>query len=407
MNNPIITSDRLIQMLILRCLSKGETIEYDRNFNLYLPNGVEKLNWAKDTTVLIMYRLKYDSFSYIKNIYDTLNPTNMVVIVIKDDEDEHDNIINTDRILGRNIKIIGYTGLLKQIQGLYDSTTKAKRIKVGGSKDIYQQNLLNKLKSDIRNNKISIFMGAGVSTDAGVVGWDGLLEKLYEKRGIDKKILSKGEYDNLTKGRYIMDYYKDYYKDNLDIFQQDMRSILYENVKDSNLIDTIAELINKCNIESVISYNYDDLVEQKIIEKKGKCQSVYDKSRPTDNETLQIYHVHGFVPQKGACSEIVLGEKEYHKVYQEVYNWGNVEQLHTLCRSTCLFIGFSMKDPNLRRLMDISNDGTNVPSVHYIFLRKKKHNTSFMESIMRGFGVSCVWYDKHDDLPDLLNELIS
>ena len=55
-------------------------------------------------------------------------------------------------------------------------------------------------------------------------------------------------------------------------------------------------------------------------------------------------------------SLIVLGEKEYHKIYQEPYNWGNIEQLHALNRNVCFFIGLSMNDPNLRRLIDGSNE---------------------------------------------------
>ena len=102
----------------------------------------------------------------------------------------------------------------------------------------------------------------------------------------------------------------------------------------------------------------------------------------------------------------MLGEKEYHKVYQEAYNWGNVEQLHALCRNVCFFIGLSMRDPNLRRLIDISNDGGEIERVHYAFLRKSENDVPFMEKIMRGFGVNCIWYDEHEDLPRMIYGLI-
>ena len=165
-------------------------------------------------------------------------------------------------------------------------------------------------------------------------------------------------------------------------------------------------MIVKSNMESIISYNYDDLVEQEVRKLKA-CHSVYDKSRPIDGDNLYVYHVHGFIPQDGDWSPIVLGEKEYHKIYQESYNWGNVEQLHALCRSVCFFIGLSMTDPNLRRLIDISIDGGEIEPVHYAFLRRIEYNVPFMEKTMRGFGVNCIWYDKHEELPDLIESLLS
>ena len=122
---------------------------------------------------------------------------------------------------------------------------------------------------------------------------------------------------------------------------------------------------------------------------------------------MPVYHVHGYIAESGEHSDLILGEQEYHDVYAESYNWGNVEQLHALCRTTCFFIGLSMADPNLRRLLDISNKGSDVEPAHYVFLRRIEYNIPFTETIMRGFGVNCIWYDNHEDLPRILEELIS
>ena len=65
-----------------------------------------------------------------------------------------------------------------------------------------------------------------------------------------------------------------------------------------------------------------------------------------------------------------------------------------------------MTDPNLRRLIDISLDGSDNDPVHYAFLRRIEYNVPFMETMMRGFGVNCIWYDEHKDLPYLLDDLV-
>lgn len=52
--------------------------------------------------------------------------------------------------------------------------------------------------------------------------------------------------------------------------------------------------------------------------------------------------------------EIVLIENDNHRIYSEVFDWSNVEQLRALTRCTCFFAGLSLKDPNLRRLLEIA-----------------------------------------------------
>ena len=189
----------------------------------------------------------------------------------------------------------------------------------------------------------------------------------------------------------------------LSDFYNDMRSVLYQNVRESKLIKSIANCVHKGNVEAIITYNYDNLIEEEINKKGDKCQSIFDKTRTNQ---MPVYHVHGYIAKVDGQSPIVLGEQEYHDIYAESYNWGSVEQLHALCRTSCFFIGLSMSDPNLRRLLDISNKGGEMESSHYVFLRRVDYNIPFMEKIMEGFGVNCIWYDRHEDLPKLLDEIV-
>lgn len=423
--------------LISKCLDKDESIVFDKHFDFLLPNGVKKLGWKGDTVVSVKFRLEYDSYSRLYHLAIREHVKNLIVIAIVEDDMFFRFKRNIQLRNRQKITLKGYNEFVDEVkktkfpiavtenkkeecinEECINEECKNEESKNERFHKDKEEIIKEKLTRDIKNKKISIFIGAGVSASAGVVNWNSLLEELCIKKKIAK---IDSEVDNVIKGRYIIDVYKQkeektndsqdenktdkFYESKIpDEFYEDIRKILYANAKKSNLIKAIAELINNCNIESIISYNYDDLVEQEL---GDKCQSIYDKSRLIEGKTRQIYHVHGCIPQKEEedFSEIVLGEKEYHKVYQEAYNWGNVEQLHALCRSTCLFIGLSMKDPNLRRLIDISIDGSGVDPVHYAFLRRIEYNVPFMESIMRGFGVNCVWYDEHKDLPALLKEL--
>lgn len=54
-------------------------------------------------------------------------------------------------------------------------------------------------------------------------------------------------------------------------------------------------------------------------------------------------------------------------------NWANLTQLNFLLNSTCIFIGLSMADPNLRRLLDIASKKSKVNTdccKHYVILER-------------------------------------
>lgn len=398
------TFEKDIYNIITKCLSEDETIEFDLHFDFRVPNGVKRLNWEKNTVIEIKYRFIYNSFERIRYSFDLYSPPKLIIVVIE--ENSLSLRLNCNATMtGRAIEVLSYNDLIQkaktEVFGQNDSKQTESLGKLGNK---YQKekddNVLIKLKHTIKNNKVSIFMGAGVSASAGVVTWDNLLEQLCVKKEINK---IDSDIDSVIKGRYIIDEYKK--KEKIpDEFYYDMRGILYANTHSSKLIESIANLINTCRIESIISYNYDDLVEQEV-NKTNRCYPVYAKTRPVEGNNFYIYHVHGFIPKNGIWSDIVLGEREYHKIYQESYNWGNVEQLHALCRSSCLFIGLSMTDPNLRRLIDISIDGGEVEPVHFAFLRRIEYNIQLTEKILRGFGINCVWYDRYEDLPNLINAL--
>lgn len=398
------TCEQKVYAVLKACLSKGESLEIHPQFDFYAPQGIERLNLKAKTAIEVKCRLIYDTLSKIRYLYDNRSSDvdNLVVVFFEaitpfSLQLQHNSL----GLHGRDIQIVTYDDLYEK--GGKPNFTENKSETISVDKGI-KDKILTQAREAIYRNRISLFLGAGVSASAGVVTWDKLIEQLCIKKDLSK--LDTDIADTI-KGRYIVSRYRGANKELSEEFYEDIKSILYSSsAKKSRLLDTIAKIVNISNIESIITYNYDDLLEQAITSKR--CHAVYDKSRPNDGEEIQIYHVHGYLPHAGRGSEVILGEKEYHKIYQEAYNWGNVEQLHALCRSTCFFIGLSMKDPNLRRLLDIAADGGNErEAVHFAFLREIEHNVPFTEEILRSFGISCIWYKQHKDLPKLLKSLIA
>ncbi|MBE6327275.1 MAG: hypothetical protein E7077_09520 [Bacteroidales bacterium] len=364
-------------------------LESNHVFDFKLPQGISKLDYPSNTQIEVKYRLMRQSVSFILKHFDMVQPKKLVVVVYDGYELDH----KQEMFENRNIEIISFDELKEKY--------KKDDVEKQNNKYLSEENIKEALKRRVEEKRLSIFLGAGVSASAGVPAWQALLECLCIKNGLPKM---DSDIDEITKARDIIEIcYKDKSNGTIkDSFYEDISNCLYKTLHDSELLESISKIVKDFNVESIITYNYDSLLEDKLNEKEKKCESIYDKTR---TPLLPVYHVHGFIARDGQHSEIVLGEKEYHKIYQEAYNWGNVEQLHALCRNTCLFIGLSMKDPNLRRLIDISIDGSEVEPIHFVFLRRIEYNIPFMERTMRSFGINCVWYDNYSDLPKLLNDL--
>lgn len=394
------TPESEVYNLLSGCLSDKENIINEEDsktkfrFDFKLPQGLKKLSYPLNTHIEVKFRLSRITISRIRYVFDQIKPAKLIVVVYEGfDLSLNDSCNNIAKDVP--IEIISFETLRRIVQ----NTMCSENVIEGRNKYDLEQNVIENLKNKVKNDRLSIFIGAGVSASAGVPTWQTLLEMLCVK---NKMLKIDSDIDEITKARFIIE---EKYKENgkiKDQFYSDMKDCLYKNTHKSNLLSSISTLVQKYNVESIITYNYDSLLEEEINNGNKKCESIYDKTRTFD---LPVYHVHGYIPNSGFHSEVVLGESEYHKIYQEAYNWGNVEQLHALCRNTCLFIGLSMKDPNLRRLIDISLEGSDVEPIHFVFLRRIEYNILFMEKTMRSFGINCVWYDEFSDLPKLLDDL--
>ena len=154
-------------------------------------------------------------------------------------------------------------------------------------------------------------------------------------------------------------------------------------------------------------------------------RSVYTEGVIPENDEIGVYHVHGFLPRKSDAYEnltkslLVFSEEGYHKLMLEPYNWANMIQLNYLTSNTCLFIGLSMTDPNLRRLLDIAAQKTiDEKCKHFAILKRFKIeseeenvrkfeqvNDELQESFYRDLGVNVIWVDEYSEIPKIISKI--
>jgi len=308
-------------------------------------------------------------------------------------------------------------------------------------KKIPRQAYLNSLRSAFEQDQLVLFLGAGVSHSGGMPAWSELLNRLINLL-IKEKLKNNLSKEDETE---IVNYFKSESPDSPliiarilrdaldDKFPDYVRKALYQdfhlNKSSSTLIEEIANLCipqrGHQGLVAVVNYNFGELLELEL-EKKGVKYLVIvsEEDTPTPNE-LPIYHPHGFLPHKGKLSEkwrssLVLSEDAYHSQFIDSYSWANITQLNLLRNNVCLFVGFSMKDPNLRRLLEISQMKKSGLR-HYVILKNHWKPTkkttkqitktladifkSLEERSLAKLGISIWWVDDYDEIPKIFREI--
>jgi len=324
---------------------------------------------------------------------------------------------------------------------------------------------IEQLKEIYERAQFSMFLGAGVSSSAGMPDWNTLLNSLFvsylsneftdsenmsdeDIKQIVNRLNNVDEPSALMAARYLR---KGLSKDITEhkIFTNTISDNLYKlrnPDKDisSSLIQSISNLCmprrTGAKVRSLITYNFDDLIERELERKSITHHSIYTDNELSDPDELPIYHVHGFLPEDKSKydfldkSTLVFSEEGYHQIYSDSYHWSNLVQLYSLREYNCLMIGLSMTDPNLRRLLDIS--ARNIEnSRHFTFLRRisldsfcyeidkvtkerkqivdnvkgaeqflNRHH-KLNEELMKELGVSILWYEDYDEIPEILNRI--
>lgn len=178
-------------------------------------------------------------------------------------------------------------------------------------------------------------------------------------------------------------------------------------VKKPGLVEAVARLAGRSpGVVAVISYNWDNVLEEEAREQGVEVSPIWSSEQRRTGDSLPIYYPHGYLPlQGGPVTKIVLAESDYQQQGTEIYSWANLLQVRAFSNSVCVFVGTSMTDSNIRRLLRISAVGQ--PPWHYAFLPSRHHlgQTPAMRELLFDWdlvqlGVKAIRYPVDDSLAD-------
>lgn len=298
------------------------------------------------------------------------------------------------------------------------------------------------------SGKTTLILGAGVSASAGLPTWNELLRRIVATYlthwEFDSSSPTRTRLDNPPKNLSVVFWEEGHWpveiqnlaselsknEDALQLaqmvksqvregdWQYLVRKSLYGTRKvlpTSNLLQAIGRLCAEAPSQiGVVTHNYDDTVEHALKNAGVKFSSLWRPQCKYRAGTVPLHYPHGYLKFGGGpMCQVVLAEDDYYEYSTNQYAWRNMVQLNALLNSTCVFIGSSLTDPQIRRLIWVAKRTTRKK--HFALLPAAKLDDgkgrmldSLVDSRLRELDVVVIRYsddNAHEILPTLIDRL--
>lgn len=322
------------------------------------------------------------------------------------------------------------------------------------------QKNLERLKKAYKENGVCLGIGAGASVASNIPGWKGLLKKMANKSFGDDQIfnyfeenglsyegfasflkISKGESDFIKILRDALYGEFSFYNQNID------KSNYSRFVKEIDKNSTLRAIAGFCAIEiekskfranpkvhGIINFNLDNIlrVYAQAKYKKRFMRTVERASAGRGEGSINTYHIHGMLrfdrktgKSKESPDKLVLAEDEFYNVFNNPTEFYNYSFLYLLREYSFIFIGLSMQDINLRRLLQLSyseilngykDEGVKGEDFlekksekmkHFALLERPNSEilVEYHERTLAEMGVRIIWMSSYSEIPEILSHV--
>lgn len=193
---------------------------------------------------------------------------------------------------------------------------------------------IEQIQAASKQNRLVIFVGAGVSANSGVPLWGSLIDSF--KKDLPEHLKEETDYLKIAQHYRDLRGEKEYLDKVKDILK-------YEKVSPNEIHKEILDL-NPCHI---VTTNYDDLIEQAALTYNHQYYVVRnDKDLPANKGEKMIIKMHGDF----SLGNIVLTENDYFD-YSRNFPLIKSYVLSLFATKLVLFVGFSFTDINLKYIL--------------------------------------------------------
>lgn len=234
------------------------------------------------------------------------------------------------------------------------------------------------LRREFEAKRLSLVFGAGVSKGFGIPNWEELVEKIANYASFKGVLQADFKASLGTKVEILQRHFFDTQRKTLEggkppndveikgKWFEILRNLIYEkmlNEKDLDLTHPYIGNYIKIIIASpvTITYNFDSCIELCLDawakRNKPKKQRLYETIFPDMLPTRtrgSIFHVNGYLPKNSLdiySEDLVFTEQQFADQFLETTTGRFATLAHYYATNTCLFIGLSLSDENIRYLL--------------------------------------------------------
>jgi predicted Zn-dependent protease with MMP-like domain len=234
----------------------------------------------------------------------------------------------------------------------------------------------NDLGQLLWDGSLRLFLGSGVSRAFGLPDWRELILRVLGKDR-DRRFRERTKSKSIQELQSLIDSIDT----DDDKFRDRVRDALYRDVNETSLVPQLQRSplllavgalmtgVTRGRVTSVVTYNYDDLLEQYML---MLGLTVCVRTMPSDlsrRADIVLNYVHGRVPQRESVvtspSRILLSEDSYSDRRSEIdEGWSDYIQ-HGLHSKIALFLGLSGDDGTIKDVMRRSQRRISRGSEYY------------------------------------------
>ena len=247
------------------------------------------------------------------------------------------------------------------------------------------------------NNKLVLFVGSGLSIDLGLPSWNQLvidiIDHIEKETGttnlsLFKQLLSANDMDALDVLTQIEK--KGHKKIVQDYIGNNLR------LKDDCDLSIHKKLIKLC--PKIVTTNYDHAFEQASGDSAHKISNNSQHGISNlSNKKEYIFKIHGDIDEPDYC---ILFESDYEKLYQQNSQQQDLftsQFKNIILNKTLLFVGFSLGDPYVKKIMDhINNITKGTMSKHFLFTTNEAFDLPYIQPLI---------LKNYSDLNDVLDNI--
>lgn len=256
------------------------------------------------------------------------------------------------------------------------------------------EQFLKQFAQQALDERISLFLGAGGSRDAGYPNWSDLFVPFAKELG--------------TPLNESVDYYRlaQYYSNNFG--SAELRKRINESINKNNFKSPLMEELIDIGFNNIWTTNFDNAIEYNYQKRDVLINKVFkdsDFSNIDINKRVNIFKMNGDITN---LDGIVATQSDYEK-YVDTHQVMLMFFKRELISSTFLFIGYSFKDNLvLDCISEINRYLGGSANYHYTIIKNEPNNpyfNHFVKDLEMRYCIRVLLVNEYKEIPIILSEL--